>query len=110
MRPTVPHPRLRYVQSWSSPHLDYLTSPHLEDILSCSPHSLYPAHLQLTMSLSEKGSDDVIEHYEKGQHVDPEVNEDPAFAKRTLRRVDSNLLPILAILYSISLIDRVNIS
>ncbi|KAF7430961.1 hypothetical protein PC9H_006676 [Pleurotus ostreatus] len=62
------------------------------------------------MSLSEKGSDDVIEHYEKGQHVDPEVNEDPAFAKRTLRRVDSNLLPILAILYSISLIDRVNIS
>ncbi|KAF4593785.1 hypothetical protein EYR40_008579 [Pleurotus pulmonarius] len=62
------------------------------------------------MSLSEKGSDDVIEHYEKGQHVDPEVNEDPAFAKRTLRRIDSNLLPILAILYSISLIDRVNIS
>ncbi len=62
------------------------------------------------MSVSEKGSDNVVEHYDKGEHVDPETHVDPAFAKRTIRRVDVNLLPILAILYSISLIDRVNIS
>ncbi|KAF4569448.1 hypothetical protein EYR40_008424 [Pleurotus pulmonarius] len=62
------------------------------------------------MSVSEKGSDNVVEHYDKGEHVDPETHVDPAFAKRTIRRIDVNLLPILAILYSISLIDRVNIS
>ena len=63
------------------------------------------------MSSSEKGSDNVVEHYDnKREHVDPEINEDPAFARKTLRRIDFKLLPILAILYSISLIDRVNIS
>ncbi|KAL0953964.1 hypothetical protein HGRIS_005124 [Hohenbuehelia grisea] len=64
------------------------------------------------MSLSEKGSDNIVEHYDKAEteHVDAESSVDKTFAKKTLRRIDFHLLPILAILYSISLIDRVNIS
>ncbi|KAF9497771.1 MFS general substrate transporter [Pleurotus eryngii] len=62
------------------------------------------------MSLSEKGSDSVVEGYEKREHVDPEVNADPAFVKAIIRRVDFYLLPMLAILYSVSLTNRTNIS
>ncbi|KAL9940439.1 hypothetical protein V8E36_001144 [Tilletia maclaganii] len=35
---------------------------------------------------------------------------DPAFVRRTMRRVDFRLVPILALAYAISLIDRTNIS
>ncbi|KAL4260386.1 MFS transporter superfamily protein [Pleurotus pulmonarius] len=56
--------------------------------------------------ISEKASADFVEN-DRSQ-VKSEV--DPAFHKRTMRKIDLHLLPILAILYSISLIDRVNIS
>ncbi|BGP01810.1 Major facilitator superfamily domain-containing protein [Rhodotorula toruloides] len=35
---------------------------------------------------------------------------DPAFAKKTVRKIDWNLIPILSALYCISLIDRTNVS
>ncbi|KAF9502251.1 MFS general substrate transporter [Pleurotus eryngii] len=67
----------------------------------------------MSPSISEKASADFIEN-ESGQEqrIDAEhnLNVEPAFAKRTMRRIDLHLLPILAVLYSISLIDRVNIS
>jgi len=66
---------------------------------------------------SEKGSDDFMEQpeAEAGQTLtmeksDLEAPADTAFARRTLRKVDLSVLPILAVLYSFSLIDRVNIS
>ncbi|KAJ8518758.1 hypothetical protein ONZ45_g4207 [Pleurotus djamor] len=64
-------------------------------------------------SISEKASADFVET-KSNDHPQPqrdlEGNADPSYAKRTLRKIDLHLLPILAILYSISLIDRVNIS
>ncbi|KAL4263771.1 MFS transporter superfamily protein [Pleurotus pulmonarius] len=62
------------------------------------------------MSLSEKGSDSVVDGDVKREHLDSELNADPAFERRTIRRVDLYLLPMLVILYSISLTDRINIS
>lgn len=66
------------------------------------------AHPDLpTMSLSEKGSDS----YGKREHLDSEVNAQPAaFERRTMRRVDLYLLQMLVILYSVSLTDRISIS
>ncbi|KAG8834711.1 hypothetical protein FRC17_007617 [Serendipita sp. 399] len=50
----------------------------------------------------------------KGEHavtIDAETGSwDSAFAKRTIRHVDRRVLPILAALYAISLIDRTNTS
>lgn len=68
-----------------------------------------------TTNSLEKPEQDFVERADSGPKIsstnDPESHEvDAAFAKRTLRRVDLKLLPILAVLYSISLIDRVNIS
>ncbi|GAA5860628.1 hypothetical protein JCM3774_006233 [Rhodotorula dairenensis] len=53
-----------------------------------------------------------IEHKESlAQSIDQETQDvDPAFAKRTLRKIDLRLIPILAALYCVSLIDRTNIS
>lgn len=53
-----------------------------------------------------------IEHKESlAQSIDHETQDvDPAFAKRTLRKIDLRLIPILAALYCVSLIDRTNIS
>ncbi|KAJ8522150.1 hypothetical protein ONZ45_g1203 [Pleurotus djamor] len=58
------------------------------------------------MSISEKASADFVEDGE-AQRI--QVNDDQSFARRTLRKVDVHLLPILAIVYSVSLIDRANI-
>ena len=64
---------------------------------------------------SERDSDDFIEQPEPDHALtmeksDIEVPAHPAFARKTLRKVDLYVLPILAVLYSFSLIDRVNIS
>ena len=66
---------------------------------------------------SERDSDDFIErpepepnHTLTTEKSDIELPADPAFARKTLRKVDLYVLPVLAVLYSFSLIDRVNIS
>ncbi len=73
--------------------------------------------LNATKGGSERDSDDFIEQPEPGpvrtlttEKSDIEEPADPAFARKTLRKVDLYVLPILAVLYSFSLIDRVNIS
>lgn len=43
------------------------------------------------------------------QYDDLDAGFDPAFVKRTMRLVDIRLIPILAALYCISLIDRTNL-
>ncbi|KAG8759921.1 hypothetical protein FRC14_004579 [Serendipita sp. 396] len=72
-----------------------------------------------TNSLEKKRSsserlDHVPPHAGTGDHIvaiDAEAGSwDSAFAKRTMRHVDLRVLPILAALYSISLIDRTNTS
>lgn len=40
----------------------------------------------------------------------PDAGHDPSSVRKTMRKVDRRLLPILGALYSISLIDRTNIS
>lgn len=65
---------------------------------------------------SEKGE---IAHLEQSElpaddHHDSQLDDidagfDPAFVKRTMRKVDLRLVPILAALYCISLIDRTNL-
>ena len=66
---------------------------------------------------SESGSDDFVKqtafdarHPVTIEKSGVEVQTDPAFERKTLRKVDLYVLPILAILYSFSLIDRVNIA
>jgi hypothetical protein len=67
--------------------------------------------LDLTERRSEKGSDDVVKQTALvAGHTDVEAHTDPAFARTTLRKIDLYVLPILGVLYSFSLIDRVNIS
>lgn len=73
--------------------------------------------LNPTKRSSERGSDDFIKQPEaEGDHTltiersDIEAPADTAFARKTLRKVDLYVLPILAVLYSFSLIDRINIS
>jgi len=70
-----------------------------------------------TEKSSEKSSDDFTkpiqfgaDHTTTTEKSDVEAQADPAFARKTLRKVDLYVLPILAVLYSFSLIDRVNIS
>jgi hypothetical protein len=62
----------------------------------------------------ENGADDPAGLYADGsltmERSDVETQTDPAFAKKTIRKIDLYVLPILAVLYSFSLIDRVNIS
>jgi len=68
---------------------------------------------------AEEGSDDSLKNAEldtdhanimEKSNVDVEAQADPTFARTTLRKIDLYVLPILAVLYSFSLIDRVNIS
>ena len=73
--------------------------------------------LNPTKRSSEKDSDEFVEqpgpepdHALTMEQSDIEVPTHPAFARKTLRKVDLYVLPILAALYSFSLIDRVNIS
>lgn len=69
-----------------------------------------------TKKSSEKSSDDFTRPIQFGadhtttEKRDVEAQADPAFARKTLRKVDLYVLPILVVLYSFSLIDRVNIS
>ncbi|KAM0754529.1 MFS general substrate transporter [Meredithblackwellia eburnea MCA 4105] len=54
------------------------------------------------------------EHYANSNSVSKDVegsyNIDPALERRTMRKVDWRLIPILSLLYTVSLIDRTNIS
>lgn len=82
-----------------------------------TPVSSAMSTLNPTKRSSERDSDDFIEQPEpEPDHTltmeksDIEVPAHPAFARKTLRKVDLYVLPILAVLYSFSLIDRVNIS
>ena len=80
-----------------------------------TPISSTMSTLNPTKRSSERDSDDFIEQPEPDHALtmeksDIEVPAHPAFARKTLRKVDLYVLPILAVLYSFSLIDRVNIS
>jgi len=69
--------------------------------------------LNPTNRSSEGGSEDFVKqpgHAVTMEKSDVEAQADLAFAKKTLRKIDLYVLPILAVLYSFSLIDRVNIS
>lgn len=55
--------------------------------------------------------DELPSDYEKADaKVDPDYGFDPAFLKKTIRKIDWRLVPFLAACYSISLIDRTNIA
>jgi hypothetical protein len=65
----------------------------------------------------ENGSDDFIQQPSaEASHTltmgksDVEAPADMAFSRKTLRKVDLHVLPILAVLYSFAVIDRINIS
>lgn len=58
---------------------------------------------------SEKGEVAHLEKLDEAQSDDIDAGFDPAFVKRTMRKVDLRLVPILAALYCISLIDRTNL-
>jgi hypothetical protein len=69
--------------------------------------------LDPTKKGSERGSDDAeaeVGHTLTMEKSDVEPPADTDFSRKTLRKVDLHILPILAVLYSISLIDRINIS
>jgi hypothetical protein len=65
----------------------------------------------------ERGSDDFIKQPEaEADHrltmdkSDVEAPADTAFSRKTLRKVDLHVLPILAVLYSFAVIDRINLA
>ncbi|KAK7467650.1 hypothetical protein VKT23_004703 [Stygiomarasmius scandens] len=60
------------------------------------------------MSLEEKGSSDVI-HVENLEDT-KSLEYDQEFERKTIRRVDIRMLPLLGLLYSVSLIDRANLA
>ena len=66
------------------------------------------------MALFEPKQESVnTEHKEEPISSSPEqsyIERDVAFEKKLVRKVDKRLLPILGALYSIALIDRVNVS
>jgi hypothetical protein len=66
---------------------------------------------------SERGPEDIIKQPEaEADHTltmeksDVEAPADMAFSRKTICKVDLNVLPILAVLHSFAVIDRVNIS
>lgn len=67
---------------------------------------------------SEKQVVDHVEHKvpygdleaSQNHHEDIDSGFDPTFAKKTMRKVDWRLIPILSAMYCVSLIDRTNIS
>ncbi|KAH7106432.1 MFS general substrate transporter [Auriculariales sp. MPI-PUGE-AT-0066] len=65
-------------------------------------------HLMLEKVSSRAGSGSDTEA--RQELVNPEDKYDPAFVRKTIRKVDIRLLPILGALYAFSLIDRTNIS
>lgn len=53
-------------------------------------------------------SDTSLENQER--IVDIDHGYDPEFIKRTIRKIDLRLIPMLSAMYAVSLIDRVNLS
>lgn len=62
----------------------------------------------------EKDYLDTIPHMEgviaSGDDVDIDEGFDPEFVKRTMRKVDWRLIPILSLMYLVSAMDRANLS
>lgn len=48
--------------------------------------------------------------YRSGDDVDIDEGFDPEFVKRTMRKVDWRLIPILSMMYLVSAMDRANLS
>lgn len=78
--------------------------------------AMYAAEKHET-SFSEKADEPPMERYpdmdvEGAQHWKGDIDEgyDPAFIKRVTRKIDLRLIPILSLMYCISLIDRTNLS
>ncbi|KZW02805.1 MFS general substrate transporter [Exidia glandulosa HHB12029] len=61
-------------------------------------------------SIEKQPSLEKVEEAKLNALSNPEDAYDPKFVKRTIRKVDFRLLPILGALYAFSLIDRTNIS
>jgi hypothetical protein len=73
--------------------------------------------LNPTMRVSERGFEDFpqqpeaeADHTLTVERSDVEAPADTSFSRKTLRKVDLHVLPILAVLYSFAIIDRINIS
>ncbi|KAF9482378.1 high-affinity nicotinic acid transporter [Pholiota conissans] len=66
-------------------------------------------------SRDSKHSDDLkdaiqgIETLEKASTSSIDANYDPSFVRKTIRMVDWRMLPLLGLLYSVALIDRINL-
>ncbi|KAH9487295.1 putative transporter C11D3.18C [Psilocybe cubensis] len=58
---------------------------------------------------SKNSSDLRVENIEKSETPALDAHYDPAFVKRTIRRVDWRMLPLLGFLYAVALIDRTNL-
>lgn len=65
-------------------------------------------------SHNEKDYLDTVPHMEgviaSGDDVDIDEGFDPEFVKRTMRKVDWRLIPILSLMYLVSAMDRANLS
>lgn len=78
-----------------------MATPHSDSKLDVDSEKGEIAHL-------EKG--EVVDDHHDAQTDDIDAGFDPAFVKQTMRKVDWRLVPILALLYAISLIDRTNLA
>jgi hypothetical protein len=70
------------------------------------------AHHEIRPSVSASGekAPDLEAETASSATTDIDAGFDPATVKRTMRRVDRRLLPILSAMYCVSLIDRTNLS
>ena len=62
---------------------------------------------------SESGSGDFVKQTVPGADLPVtivEVQADPDFERKTLRKIDLYVLPILAVLFSVAIVDRINIA
>lgn len=78
-----------------------MATPHSDSKLDVDSEKGEVAHL-------EKG--EVVDDHHDAQTDDIDAGFDPVFVKQTMRKVDWRLVPILALLYAISLIDRTNLA
>ena len=84
----------------------------LDPLISSAMSTFNPAEKN-----SESGSGDFVrqivldaDHSVTIEKSDVEVQVDPDFERKTLRKVDLYVLPILAVLFSVSIVDRINIA
>lgn len=78
------------------------TVPHLDKHYDAESEKGDVAHIEEKVDIVDETSSDQTEDIDAGF--------DPEFVKRTMRKVDWRLIPILGALYGISIIDRTNLA